>query len=93
MYEAVNIDRSKVEKVIDWSHAVSTLHDIARNATGAKTAESMGHSPQASIVFRILSHQEYFDRNLHRMQYRPGKRLGLPRGSGIVKSIIQRVID
>jgi len=30
LYETVNIDRSKVFEVIDWSHAVSTLHDIVK---------------------------------------------------------------
>ena len=114
LYETVNIDRSKVFEVIDWSHAVSTLYDIVKECRWSEKRRTQWVARVKRALFAgcidsvlysirqiakgrrakaILSHRDYFDRNRHRMQYRTFKRLGLPRGSGIVESAIRRVIN
>ena len=40
LYEAVGINRDKVFEVIDWSHAVGTLHDIAKACRWNETKRS-----------------------------------------------------
>jgi len=37
LYEVIGIDRDKVFEVIDWSHAVGTLHDIAKECRWNET--------------------------------------------------------
>ena len=53
LYEAVGIDRDKVFEVIDWSHAVGTLHDIAKACRWNETRrKKVGQGRQGRPVCR-----------------------------------------